>query len=1530
MKERIIKANNKVKMIASIMLILAILSSIVLGTKMLSSISFGSETEELYVEANVEKYINYQLTNQDKGTLVQYNIKQKIEEGNTYVPIKNSEMVVSLSQIDGKYPNQVKAIAKATQITNGKTSEIEENYQYDASTGKVTIQATNQDEKGEVIYKDQPSKEATDEYILICYYDTYAEENPERDLKIDIEAKATLAAQNDVTINTNQTIEAKAAQNIGTMTSVQQKVDDLYNGYMKSNQINGTNYSTTYQEEQEIMVSKKEAQEKLEIEENASFIKVGQNQEEKANLGNNGNLIYKSTKIEKDSLRKILGEEGTIEILDKDQNVLATLNKDTQSITYENGPEQISIRTSNIAQEGILALTHEKEIKSTMTDFTDTKIKTQTQIASMEEKIENIIDIKEATNNVKMEVSNTEWTNKQQNDITFDIMLHANTPKDNLFKNPELRIELPNQVEKVVLQNSSIFHNNGLELQEPYIETNAEGNVVIVAKLTGEQTAYSENAMELSTDVKITAAIILKQEIESTQATAKLTYENQYTINGKAETGNLEKPIKIENYQEEEIKPIIKEEPTFYQAKSIENNEEGKEESLPEGINKGDVKLEVAPIKGDKTLAKGDTIYAGEYIKYNVKVTNTSDKPMKNIKIVGNIPEGTKYGEVKADYEEVKAGQYYYQFDETLSAKEIEIGTLEAGKSVTKYYEVQANDLPEGKIEKEILSNIKAYIGQTEVATYELTNTLKTAEAKVFLGNSLGNINNQWFYRLSVESEAPEVTVKLRAPKEFTLISMVLGDQKLEHEKIASVAENNEITLKIETNKEYWLIGYIKTLNTTQETEESRAEITAVASVELNNITYQSNESRLIYSYPSVAISMTSNNEGEEVKYEDEINYEITITNTGKSSTLDTKELVVQVNIKDFLPEYVEPKSITYDSWEQEKSDLEDGGYVVTGKYHKLEPITKNIEGIITDDKGNRFADVDLNLYIPYKESVTIQVKTTAGMVYEKTKIENSATVSAVGDVGKEEIGGVPVIGGDSAIKAKTSNIITHTILPYDYDTIKNNPENPTNPEEPSTPNTPEPGEEPNTPGQPVEQESKYSITGTAWLDENEDGQRKSNEKTLSGIRVMLVDAKNATTVKDNVQTGADGKYEFTDLEKGDYVVLFRFDTNQYRVTQFQKNGVASSSNSDAITKEMTLNGENMKVGVIDVTNLEKSVSNMDIGFVENKICDFKLDKSIAKVTVSTKQGTKQYSTPDQKLAKIEIKAKEIEGATVVIEYKIVVTNEGELPATVGKVIDYLPEGLTFSSELNKNWSAQTNGQLINTSLSNRKMEAGESVELTLIATKKMTASSTGTFTNGAEIGDITNSLNIKDKDSTPANRAKTEDDYSEAEVILSVSTGLVMYLSIGTIILAMVGIAIFLAYKYGILKLGKISLFGLIVIAMLITSNKSIAAVSSAPASDIFDRADWLGKTNDYGPSGFWGHSTGAGECATPGADYGSGLSRTQGYYHNVKYTYALKRAANIEFTLEKRKNDNNNYNVRIQELDENYYLLRTNEFLL
>ena len=44
--------------------------------------------------------------------------------------------------------------------------------------------------------------------------------------------------------------------------------------------------------------------------------------------------------------------------------------------------------------------------------------------------------------------------------------------KDNMLKNPSVKIELPSEVEKVILGESSAVYTNGLELQDPYLETN--------------------------------------------------------------------------------------------------------------------------------------------------------------------------------------------------------------------------------------------------------------------------------------------------------------------------------------------------------------------------------------------------------------------------------------------------------------------------------------------------------------------------------------------------------------------------------------------------------------------------------------------------------------------------------------------------------------------------------------------------------------------------------------------------------------------------------------------------------------------------------------------------------------------------------------------------------------------------------------------------------------------------------------------------------------------------------------------------
>ena len=88
-----------------------------------------------------------------------------------------------------------------------------------------------------------------------------------------------------------------------------------------------------------------------------------------------------------------------------------------------------------------------------------------------------------------------------------------------------------------------------------------------------------------------------------------------------------------------------------------------------------------------------------------------------------------------------------------------------------------------------------------------------------------------------------------------------------------------------------------------------------------------------MYEYESIEVAMTSSNEGEEIKYDEEINYELTVTNKGRTNLTDAKHASIQVNVADFLPENVKPISVTYDNWEQEKIEQENGGYKLTDNF---------------------------------------------------------------------------------------------------------------------------------------------------------------------------------------------------------------------------------------------------------------------------------------------------------------------------------------------------------------------------------------------------------------------------------------------------------------------------------------------------------------------------------------------------------------------------------------------------------------------
>lgn len=344
--------------------------------------------------------------------------------------------------------------------------------------------------------------------------------------------------------------------------------------------------------------------------------------------------------------------------------------------------------------------------------------------------------------------------------------------------------------------------------------------------------------------------------------------------------------------------------------------------------------------------------------------------------------------------------------------------------------------------------------------------------------------------------------------------------------------------------------------------------------------------------------------------------------------------------------------------------------------------------------------------------------------------------------------------------------------------------------------------DQPQNPNKPVS--NKKIISGIAWLDENLDGERNDNEKLLSGIEVRLLN-KETNKVMQTTATSSNGEYSFTGVNKGEYLVVFVYDTEEYKLTEYKKNNVSQSTNSDFINTIMEIRRKEQTVAVSDTIKVtDSNVRNIDIGLIELDKSDMKLDKYISAVTITYGNTIKTYNYDNLKVAKVEIPAKELKNATVIVEYKIVLTNEGSIANYVRKVVDYTPKGMNFNSELNKDWYTSNNGDLYNSSLANTKIEPGQSKEMSLTLIKKMTDTNTGIVNNNAEIYEVYNEEGKQDVDSIAGNKVSGEDDMSSADLVISVKTGdaIIYTIIISSIICIVLAVSIYYIRKIVLRKM--------------------------------------------------------------------------------------------------------------------------------
>lgn len=282
------------------------------------------------------------------------------------------------------------------------------------------------------------------------------------------------------------------------------------------------------------------------------------------------------------------------------------------------------------------------------------------------------------------------------------------------------------------------------------------------------------------------------------------------------------------------------------------------------------------------------------------------------------------------------------------------------------------------------------------------------------------------------------------------------------------------------------------------------------------------------------------------------------------------------------------------------------------------------------------------------------------------------------------------------------------------------------------------------------------TIKGFAWLDENENGIKDENEMILIGAQAILINTKTSEEVARKI-TNNKGEYSFKNIPEGNYIVEFRYNKSNFTVTDYTKIENSKGINSNVVST--TQNQET--VAKTEVMRLQTGeTENINAGFVMNKKFDLTIKEELTKVTVNNNQGTVTYELEDLSKSKIEIDEKYAKDAIIVAQYEITVSNIGEVEGTANLILDKLPEGMEFSSELNTEWYEGEDKNIYSVALANKKIKPGEQETIKLVLTKENTRNNVETviLKNSAKIVETTNSYLLQESnlENNESNSLKT------------------------------------------------------------------------------------------------------------------------------------------------------------------------------
>lgn len=553
----------------------------------------GQENVKLTQEIITNKVLEF---DGEEKRIIQVQVSLGLD--NNLFPIEMTDININTPKVLDKYAENVLVNSNKELATNGKVLS-QDNWSYNSETGVINLKFENQPEDSKVCWL----KNQEDKFIVTYIFDKDININDEK-MNINAEIKlydnkTVLKASNEITMNNDEKDSIVTTEIIQNETSI-------YKGKIYAGISRDFTHTTILNVNLTGVVSKINLVEEID---KIKDIEI--------------DSTYKYTKLNKTNIQSILGEDGTLSILNADTDeVISTISKDTAAdndgnimISYPAGVRRIKINITTPEKIGNINIENTKTINAISKNIA----KLATEITSVvngnyvsnsnTSKLNSTtssVELKETETSAYLELNKNEISTMNSNSVEIRAILESKNENNELFKNPTIRIQLPSKIEKVDVKSVNLVYEDELKINSVKL---LDGNIIEI-KLEGQQTKYKEEAID-GAIIIVNADLTTSKKLPSSSENIILTYINENVVNYKnnAQIGQDEKQINLVSYAGV---VTINKVPEY--GVEIINNEEP-----------------------DKTVTL-DMNSDNKVVKIENEIVNNNENKMTDVKILGTLP----------------------------------------------------------------------------------------------------------------------------------------------------------------------------------------------------------------------------------------------------------------------------------------------------------------------------------------------------------------------------------------------------------------------------------------------------------------------------------------------------------------------------------------------------------------------------------------------------------------------------------------------------------------------------------------------------------------------------------------------------------------------------------------------------------------------------------------------------------------------------------------------------------------------------